>query len=102
MKFKEVRLDATVAVVHKHGIGSCRGELRASPAGVRYETSNANDRFAVALADMTAFEMDYLAGILRIRTSEGRTYNFSHPENDADRLFAFHKAVEAARGQVLN
>jgi hypothetical protein len=56
----------------------------------------------VALADMTAFEVDYLAGNLRIRTSEGRTYNFSHPENDADRLFAFHKAVEAARGQVLN
>jgi hypothetical protein len=102
MAFKEIRLDATVAVVHKHAIGSCRGELRASPEGIRYDTTNENDRFTVALADIGVFEVDYLAGNLRIRTLRGRTYNFDHPEGDADQLFAFHQTVEKVRQQVLS
>ena len=35
IRFKEVRLDARVAVVHKHRIGSCRGELVATAQGLQ-------------------------------------------------------------------
>jgi len=44
LKFKEVRLNASVAVVHKHGIGSCEGRLTATPGGIRYETDNQEGR----------------------------------------------------------
>ncbi|HET6900597.1 MAG TPA: PEGA domain-containing protein, partial [Vicinamibacteria bacterium] len=36
VRFKQVRLAAALDVVHKHGIGSCRGRLSATPAGLRY------------------------------------------------------------------
>ena len=39
IRFKEVRLNATLAVVHKHRIGSCMGQLVATPQGLRYETN---------------------------------------------------------------
>ncbi|HET9372380.1 MAG TPA: PEGA domain-containing protein, partial [Vicinamibacterales bacterium] len=45
IKFKEVRLDATIEVVHKHGVGSCRGTLHATPRGVTFAASDAGDRF---------------------------------------------------------
>jgi hypothetical protein len=99
--FKEISLDASLAVVHKHGIGSCRGNLRASPDGIHYDTSNDNDSFTVALADIDLFDVDYLAGNLRIR-AQGRTFNFGDPDGNADRLFAFHQAVEKVRGRIAN
>jgi hypothetical protein len=40
VKLKEVRLDAALAVVHKHRMGSCRGQLIATPQGIRYETTD--------------------------------------------------------------
>jgi hypothetical protein len=41
--FKEVRLDATVDVVHKHRIGSCKGRLVATPQGLRYDSDDKSD-----------------------------------------------------------
>ena len=35
IRFKEVKLDMKAEVVHKHGIGSCRGTLIATPQGLR-------------------------------------------------------------------
>ncbi len=49
VRFKEVRLDAALDVVHKHRLGSCRGRLSATPQGLRYETSDKDDVFAAPL-----------------------------------------------------
>src|SRR5688572_19642424 len=40
VRFREVRLDAMLPVVHRHRIGSCTGTLVASAQGLRYETTN--------------------------------------------------------------
>jgi hypothetical protein len=98
--FKEVRLDASIAVVHRHGIGSCRGRLVATPGGLRYETSNRDDAFTVALLDLEAFQVDYLAKNLRVRLPKGRQFNFTDPDGNADRLFVFHRDVERARDRL--
>lgn len=95
--FKEIRLAATVAVVHKHAMGSCRGTLRASPQGVTYETTDKSDGFTVALADIETFEVDYLNKNLKLKVKKGRTYNFTDPDGNVDRLFVFHRDVEKAR-----
>jgi hypothetical protein len=95
--FKEVRLSASVAVTHKHAMGSCAGTLRASPQGVTYETSNKGDAFTVALADIEIFEVDYLAKNLKLKIRKGKTYNFTDPDGNADRLFVFHRDVNKVR-----
>jgi hypothetical protein len=101
ISFKEVRLEAHLNAVHKHGMGSCRGELSATPQGIRFTASDGKDTFAVSMADIQAFEVDYLAKNLRLRVRGGRTYNFGDPDDNADRLFVFHRDVDAAR-QRLN
>jgi len=98
--FKEIRLAASLAVVHKHGMGSCKGTLRASPQGVTYDTSDKGDAFTVALADIETFEVDYLNKNLKLKVKKGRTYNFTDPDGNADRLFVFHRDVEKARKRV--
>jgi PEGA domain-containing protein len=100
VKLREVRLEARVAVVHKHGIGSCRGTLVATPQGLRYETSNKDDQFSSALADLETFQVDYLEKNLRIRLRRGRQFNFTDPDGNADRLFVFHRDVEKARERL--
>ena len=50
VKFKEVRLDERVDVVHKHGVGSCRGRLVATTAGLRFEAEKAGDSFEAPFA----------------------------------------------------
>src|SRR4051812_6868109 len=60
VRFKEVKLDAKVAVVHKHGIGSCKGMLIAPPAGLHYDTTNKGDAFTVPFASLETFAVDYL------------------------------------------
>lgn len=95
--FKEVRLAASVAVTHKHAMGSCAGTLRATPQGVTYETSNKGDAFTVTLADIETFEVDYLNKNLKLKIRKGKTYNFTDPEGNADRLFIFHRDVEKVR-----
>ena len=98
VRFREVRLNAALPVVHKHRIGSCSGRLIASADGIRYETSNKDDAFSAPLGDMEAFEVNYQERNLRIKVRKGREYNFTDPERDADRLFVFHRDVERARG----
>jgi hypothetical protein len=98
VRFREVRLDAALPVVHRHRLGSCTGRLIASVNGIRYETANKDDAFSVALADLETFEVNYQERNLRIKVRKGRDYNFTDPEKDADRLFVFHRDVERARG----
>ena len=99
-RFREVRLDAALAVVHKHRIGSCEGRLVATADGIRYETTNKEDGFTAPLADMETFQVDYQARNLRIRIRKGRQFNFTDPEGNADRLFVFHRDVEKARDRL--
>jgi len=100
VKFREVRLDVGLDVIHKHRMGSCRGRLVATPQGMRYETSNRNDAFEASLLELETFEVDYLDKNLRVKVSGGRQYNFTDPDGDADRLFVFHRDVERARERL--
>jgi len=102
LRFKEVRLDAAIDVVHKHGMGSCRGRLVATPQGLRYETTNRGDAFSSPLTALEIFEVDYLKKNLRIKPAGGKTYNFTDPEDNADRLFVFHRDVDKARQKLAS
>ncbi len=100
LRFKEVRLDVSAAVVHKHGMGSCEGTLRATPAGLRYDTSNKGDAFTLAFADLEAFEVDYLQKNLKLKKRGGKTWNFTTKAANADPLFVFHRDVDKARAKL--
>lgn len=100
VRFREVRLDASLDVVHKHRIGSCRGRLTATPQGVRYETTDKDDAFSAALGELETFQVDYLNKNLRIQVRKGRRYDFTDPEGNADRLFVFHRDVDRARERL--
>jgi len=97
-KFKEVRLDAKLDVVHKHRIGSCKGVLVATQHGLRYDTTDKNDAFTATLLDVEA-QLDYAEKRLRI-TVGGKRYDFTDPEGNADRLFVFHRDLEKARDRL--
>lgn len=97
ISLKAIRLDESIAVTHKHGIGSCAGRLLATPEGLRYETDNKNDRFTVPLAGLETFKVDFLAKNLKVKIRGGRNYDFTDPEGKADPLYLFHQAVEKAR-----
>ena len=99
--FKEVRLDASIDVVHKHRLGSCKGRLVATPQGLRYDSDDKNDRFTLALTDLEVFEVDYLAKILKVKGAKGKRYEFSDPTAaNGDRLFVFHRDVDKARQRL--
>ena len=98
VRFKEVRLDEKLAVVHKHGMGSCRGTLLASTAGLRYDTSDAGDAFQSGFGALEPLQVDYLKKNLRVKLRGGKTYNFT--ADSADQLLTFQKAVEAARKRL--
>lgn len=100
VKLKEVRLNASIAVKHKHGMGSCEGTLKATPQGITFETTNKDDAFTVALTDIETFEVDYAAKNLKIKVKKGRTYNFTDPDGNADKLFVFHRDVDKARAAL--
>ena len=100
-KFKEVRLDATLAVVHKHAMGSCSGTLRATPQGLTYDTTNPDDRFTAALTDLETFSVDYIQKNLRVKVKKGKTFNFTDPDGKADRLQLFFDEVEKARLRLI-
>jgi hypothetical protein len=100
IRFREVRLNASVDVVHKHRFGSCRGTLTATTQGIRYATSDKDDGFEAALANLEAFQIDYLNKNLRIQPRKGKRYDFTDPEGNADRLFVFHRDVERARERL--
>ena len=102
MKFKEIKLNESIDVTHKHGIGSCQGALRASPQRLSYETTNAGDAFAVALTNLEVFEVDYVQKNLKVKIKGGKTYNFTDPSGTADRLYLFQQTVEKVRQRLLS
>ena len=100
IRFREVKLDTRVAVVHKHRIGSCRGELAATPQGLQYSADDKDDRFTVAFADLEQFQVDYQEKNLKVKVRKGKQYNFTDPDGNADRLFVFHRDVDKARQRL--
>ena len=99
-RFKEVRLNASIDVVHKHRLGSCSGRLIATPQGLRYETAEKDDAFSAPLSSLERFDVDYLARTLHVRPARGKQYDFTDPDGNADRLFIFHRDVDAARQRL--
>lgn len=97
VRFKQVRLDEALDVVHRHGIGSCQGRLSATPAGVRYETDHREDAFTRPLGELEPLEVDYQKKNLRVKVRGGKTYNFTTKDGNADGLLRFQQKVEAAR-----
>jgi hypothetical protein len=100
IRFHEVRLNASVAVVHKHGIGSCEGRLAATPAGISYETASKKDAFVFPLKDLEVFEIDYMKKELKVKQRGGKTWNFTDKSENADKLFVFHRDVTKAREKM--
>lgn len=100
VKLREVRLAASIPVVHKHRMGSCTGRLVATPQGIRYETTDRDDAFRSGLLDLETFEVDYLQKNLRIKVKQGKRYDFTDPEGNADHLFVFHRDVDKARERL--
>jgi len=100
VNFREVRLDASLKVVHKHRFGSCEGTLVATPDGLRYDTPHKEDAFRASLLALDTFQVDYLNKNLRVQPQKGRRYDFTDPDGDADRLFVFHRDVERARERL--
>jgi len=98
VRFREVRLDERVDVVHKHGMGSCRGPLLATTAGLRFEADKADDSFEAPFASLEPLQVDYLKRNLRVKQRGGKTWNFT--AESADALLAFQKAVEKARQRM--
>ena len=97
ISLKTIRLDESIPVTHKHGMGSCAGRLVATPEGLRYQTENKNDGFSVPLTGLETFKVDFLAKNLKLKIKGGRSYDFTDPEGKADPLYFFHQAVEKAR-----
>ena len=100
IKYKEVRLDAKIDVVHNHRFGSCSGRLVATQHGLRYETTDKNDAFTTTLLDIETLQIDYLEKRLRVVVRGGKRFDFTDPAGDADRLFVFHRDVEKARERL--
>ena len=100
LKFKEVRLNVSVAVVHKHGMGSCEGRLVGTVDGLRYETSNKKDAFSIAFSQLESFDIDYLKKELKVKQKGGKNWNFTDKSENADKLFVFHRDVTKAREKL--
>jgi hypothetical protein len=100
LKFREVRLNAQIAAVHKHAFGSCAGTLTATPAGISYRTDNKKDAFTFPLLDLEAFQIDYLKKELKVKQKGGKTWNFTDKSENADKLFVFHRDVAKAREKL--
>lgn len=100
VRIKEVSLNTRTTVVHKHGMGSCEGVLSASLDGLRYDTQNKGDAFALPYAQVETFTVDYLQKNLRVKQKGGKTWNFTDKNDNADTLFVFHRDVEAARKKL--
>jgi hypothetical protein len=100
VRFKDVRLDTSVPVIHKHAMGSCVGRLLADTSGLRYETANASDAFTMPFAEVEAFTVDYLKKSLRVKRRGGKAWTFEDPNGQPDPLFVFHRDVEKARARL--
>ena len=102
LKFREVRLNVSVAVVHKHGIGSCEGRLIGTVDGIRYDTPNKKDAFSIAFNQLESFEIDYLKKELKVKQKSGKNWNFTDKSDNADNLFVFHRDVTKAREKLTS
>jgi PEGA domain len=102
IRVKEVSLNARVNVVHKHGMGACEGQLAATLDGLRYDTQNKGDAFALSYAQVESFVVDYLQKNLKVKQKGGKTWNFTDKNDNADALFVFHRNVEAARKKLAD
>jgi hypothetical protein len=100
VEFRRVRLNASVPVVHKHGMGSCQGTLAASVRGLTYDTANKGDAFVLTFDEIDQFDVDYMKKNLRIRRRGGKTWNFTN--ESADALFVFHRDVAKAREKLAS
>jgi len=100
VRFKEVRLDESIEVVHRHGVGSCQGRLRATAAGLEYATDRSEDAFTRPFADVEPLEVDYLKKNLRVKVRGGKTYNFTTKAENADDLLKFQQKVDEARKKL--
>ena len=101
MRFKEVRLNTTVGVAHKHGMGGCEGTLRATVDGLVYDTTNKGDAFTLTYDQVESFEVNYLEKNLKMKQRGGKTWNFTdRAAQNADKLFVFHREVTAAREKL--
>jgi hypothetical protein len=100
VRFTEIRLDESLAVVHKHAVGSCSGLLKASPQGLAFEATSGKDSFRTSFADLVKLEVDYLRKTLRISLRGGRSYNFTVDGASADPLLVFQQKVEAVRKRL--
>jgi hypothetical protein len=101
IRFREVRLNASIAVIHKHRMGSCTGELVATARGLSYNTDDKEDRFTATLADLEQFVVDYQDKNLKIKLRKGKQFNFTDPDGNADRLFVFQRDVDKARQRLI-
>lgn len=99
VRFRQVRLDARVEVVHRRRFGSRSGILRADLAGLHYETDS-DDAFFIPFAELEEHTIDYLEHTLTVKRRGGRTYNFTDEQETADALFVFHRDVEQARERL--
>lgn len=101
-RFKEVRLDESVEVVHKHAFGSCKGILKASPAGLTYDTKNAEDAFTAPLTNLETFTVNYVEKNLKVKPKGGKSFTFTEPGGTADKLYAFQQTVDKVRQRLLS
>jgi PEGA domain len=100
LRFREVTLNASVPVVHKHAMGSCEGRLVADVNGLRYVTTNKGDAFTLPFGQLETFEVDYMQKLLKVKQRGGRTWNFTDKTANADALFVFHRDVTKARAKL--
>ena len=99
-RFKEVQLNESVEVVHKHAFGLCRGTLKASPTGLTYDTKNTEDAFTAPLTDLETFAVNYVEKNLKLKVKGGKSYTFTEPGSTADKLYAFQQAVDKVRQRL--
>ena len=97
--FREVVLNESVPVIHKHRFGNCEGQLIADTSGIHYQTDH-RDAFRVRFEELEHFEVDYLEHNLRLTVNGQRTYNFTDYLDNSDALFVFHREVEKARERL--
>lgn len=100
ISLKTIRLDQKVDVIHKHRLGSCSGTLIATPDGIRYNTTNREDGFAVGLLDLETFEADFLQKNLKLKIRGGKSYDFTDSTGKAEALYLFHQEVEKVRKRL--
>jgi PEGA domain len=101
IRFREVRLRQQIQVTHKHAFGSCEGTLTATVDGLTYDSSNKDDAFKLVYSQLETFTVDYLEKNLKLKQKGGKQWNFTDKNaTNADKLFVFHREVEAARKKL--